>query len=77
LGRTTPSSATPASTDFATVKVKREFLSWLKRESARRGIFIYELVEEMASVSLTGSKPWRRQPSPSSGLQPADQARST
>ncbi len=54
------SSRTPTSTEqFSTMKVKGDFLAWLKRESVRRGIYLYELVEEIASSTLAGKKPWR------------------
>ena len=56
---TDPCYATRASTDFRTMKVRGEFLAWLRQESARRGIFIYELVEELTSRSLAGKRPWR------------------
>jgi hypothetical protein len=46
------------STSFATMKVKKDFHTWLRMESVRRGIFLYELVEELASRSLAGKKPW-------------------
>jgi hypothetical protein len=51
----------PVSTNFATMKVRQEFLAWLRLESVRRGIFLYELVEEMASQALVGKRPWARQ----------------
>jgi hypothetical protein len=54
-----PCFATRNSTNFRTMKVRSEFLAWLRQESARRGIFLYELVEELASRSLAGRKPWR------------------
>ena len=44
------------------MKVRGEFLAWLRLESARRGIFLYELIEELAARSLAGNKPWKRQP---------------
>lgn len=55
---TDPSSATPTSTDFATMKIKRDFLAWLKMESARRGIFLYDLVEDLAARSYAGRRVW-------------------
>jgi hypothetical protein len=58
MAHTEPSSETPISTDFATMKVKREFLIWLKMESARRGVFMYDLVEELVSRSYAGRKIW-------------------
>jgi hypothetical protein len=42
------------------MKVRGEFLTWLRRESARRGIFLYELVEELASHAMAGKKPWQQ-----------------
>ena len=40
------------------MKVKTDLLSWLRVESARRGVFLYELVEELVSRSMVGRKPW-------------------
>ena len=57
----TPCSGTRVSTDFHTLKVKSDFFAWLRRESVRRGIFLYDLVEELASWSLLRKKPWRDQ----------------
>jgi len=57
-----PCSVTPGLTNFQTMKVRGEFLAWLRLESARRGIFLYELIEELAARSLAGNKPWKRQP---------------
>ena len=51
-------SAMPAFPSFTTMKVKKDFHTWLRMESVRRGIFLYELVEELASRSLAGKKPW-------------------
>ena len=48
----------PESARFATMKIRLEFLAWLRIESARRGIFLYELVEELATQSLAGLRPW-------------------
>ena len=59
--RTVPieqSFATLKSTDFSTMKIRSSFLAWLKRESGRRGLFLYEVVEEMATVALAGATPW-------------------
>lgn len=36
-------------TEFASVKLARPFVAWLKREAARRGVPMYELVEELVS----------------------------
>ena len=44
-------------TDFATAKLARPFVVWLKLEAARRGVPIYELVEEL--VARGGPRPWR------------------
>ncbi len=46
-------------TDFASVKLARPFVAWLKREAARRGIPMYELVEELASRGMP-VRPWSR-----------------
>jgi len=53
-------SKMPVSTksNFSTMKVRSEFFAWLRRESVRRGIFLYELVEELSSRSMFGKKPW-------------------
>jgi hypothetical protein len=40
------------------MKVKKDFHIWLRMESVRRGIFLYELVEELASHAVAGNKPW-------------------
>jgi hypothetical protein len=45
-------------TEFASVKLARPFVAWLKREAARRGIPMYELVEELAARGLR--RPWRQ-----------------
>ena len=44
-------------TDFATVKLARPFAAWLKVEAARRGVFMYELIEEL--VAQGKKRPWR------------------
>lgn len=43
------------------MKIKRDFLVWLKMESARRGVFIYDLIEELAARGYAGKKIWRPQ----------------
>ena len=53
-----PSFVMPDLNNFGTMKVRKSFLAWLKRESARRGLFIYEMVEDIASVALAGATPW-------------------
>jgi len=60
MARIGRSSKTPASPDFATVRIRSDFLVWLKQESVRRGIFLYQLVEELASSRLAGASPWRK-----------------
>lgn len=58
-------------TNFSTVKVRSDFLAWLRREGARRGIFLYELLEETAARSLAGKKPWQdARPTPSDPSHP-------
>ncbi len=53
------SSETPALPGrFVTMKVRSEFLAWLRRESVRRGTFLYETCEELASEAI-GTFPWR------------------
>jgi len=37
---------------YTTMKVKKEFHDWLKVESAKRKIFLYELLEDLASHTL-------------------------
>ena len=59
MGSTDPCSVMPVSNNFQTMKVRGEFLAWLRRESARRGIFLYELIEELAERSLAGNRPWK------------------
>jgi hypothetical protein len=44
------------------IKVRRDFGSWLKQRSAERGAFVYELLEELVARQLGGKKPWRQQP---------------
>jgi hypothetical protein len=46
--------------DFASVKLRRPFLAWLKREAARRGLPMYEVVEVL--VSRLGVRPWDGKP---------------
>lgn len=43
-------------TDFASCKLRRPFVMWLKQQAARRGVPLYELVEELAARGR--SKPW-------------------
>ncbi len=43
-------------TDFASCKLRRPFVAWLKQQSARRGVPIYELLEELAARGQ--SRPW-------------------
>ena len=69
MGLTGPSSVMPISTDFVTIKVKREFLVWLKMESARRGVFIYDLIEELAARGYAGKRVWNSRPA---GSQPSE-----
>jgi hypothetical protein len=44
--------------DFASVKVSRPFAAWLKREAAKRGVPMYELIEQLAEIGLR-QRPWR------------------
>jgi len=41
------------------MKVRSEFLAWLKMESARRGLFLSDLVEDLVARSYAGKKVWR------------------
>jgi hypothetical protein len=50
------------STPTMSMKVRRDFGVWLKRQAAVRGAFVYELVEEFVSRQLGGKKPWREVP---------------
>lgn len=60
MERTGRCSRTLVSTEkFATVKVKGDFLAWLRRESLRRGVYLYELLEEVTARTLAGRRPWR------------------
>lgn len=43
--------------DFASVKLSRPFVAWLKREAARRGIPMYEVVEELVARGQH-PRPW-------------------
>mgnify|MGYP001559797055 CR=1 FL=1 len=43
---------------FASVKLDARFAAWLRRLAARRGCFIYQLVEELAEHACSG-RPWR------------------
>jgi len=44
-------------TDFASCKLRRQFVAWLKQQAALRGVPIYELVEELAARGQ--SRPWK------------------
>lgn len=60
-GRTDPSSETLASrtkTDWASVKLPRPLALWVKQKAAARGVFMSELIEELISRAIGGSKPW-------------------
>lgn len=46
---------------FATIKIRSPFLAWLRVEAARRGCFLYELIEEHAGRSFPGEPPWKRE----------------
>lgn len=43
--------------EFASCKLRRSFVVWLKQQAARRGVPIYELVEELAARGR--SRPWQ------------------
>lgn len=45
---------------FSTMKVRSQFLTWIKQEAARRGIFMFQVLEETAAATLGGAKPWER-----------------
>ena len=42
---------------MVSIKIRREFLLWLKEKAAHRGCFMYELLEEFAARSV-GAQPW-------------------
>ena len=43
---------------FATVRLRRPFVRWLRMEAARRETFIYEILEDLAARSLGDKTPW-------------------
>ena len=47
---------------LASTKIARPFLGWLKIEAARRGVPMYELIEQL--IARGGPRPWRKQPKP-------------
>lgn len=49
--------------NFASIKLSRPFVAWLKRQAAARGVPMYELVEELCA-RVYGKKPWRSQNRP-------------
>lgn len=57
------SSETPVlpkrSSDFSSVKLRNEFVAWLRQEAARRGVFLYELIEDITSRTIAGRTPWK------------------
>jgi hypothetical protein len=57
--RTSRSSSRPVLTkiEWATCKLRRPFVVWLKVQAARRGATMGELVEEFAERAM-GSAPW-------------------
>ena len=58
MERITESSKMPVlRTEFASIKLARPFVAWLKREAARRGVYLYVLVEEL--VARGQKAPWR------------------
>jgi hypothetical protein len=54
----TPVSMTESKVEFASVKLTRPFSAWLKLEAARRGVFMYELVEELVARGFGGRRVW-------------------
>jgi len=42
--------------DFASIKLSRPFVAWLKREAAKRGVPMYELVEQLVARGM--QRPW-------------------
>lgn len=42
---------------MTSIKVRREFLVWLKQTAAKRGCFVYEVLEELVAQGI-GSRPW-------------------
>ena len=62
-GRTDRSSRTPGSpktkTDWASIKLPRPLVVWIKQKAATRGVFMAVLVEEMITKAIGGSQPWK------------------
>ena len=62
-GRIDRSSRMPGSpktkTDWASIKLPRPLVVWIKQKAATRGVFMAELVEEMITNAIGGSQPWR------------------
>lgn len=58
-----PSFATQGSpkmkTDWASIKLPRPLVVWLKQKAAARGVFMTEVVEEMIARGLGGLQPWK------------------
>lgn len=42
------------------IKVRSRFARWLKFEAVRRGMFVYQLVEQLAAEAQEGKRPWQR-----------------
>ena len=59
MGRTDGCSKMPVSNKFATMKVRGDFLAWLRRESVRRGTFHYETLEDFVARGMGGKRPWQ------------------
>lgn len=47
---------------FASARLRQTFLRWLKIESAKRRVPMYELIEEL--IARGGPRPWRSQKQP-------------
>jgi hypothetical protein len=48
---------------WASAKLRRPFVAWLKIEAARRGVFMGDLLETLVEQSI-GRAPWRRRRRP-------------
>jgi hypothetical protein len=42
------------------LKVRSCFMRWLKMEAVRRGLFLYQVIEEVAAGGCSGKTPWTR-----------------
>ena len=45
---------------WASAKLRRDFVRWLKIEAAKRGEYMGETVESLVRTALGGKTPWRK-----------------